>query len=35
VLAVEGRGIVLAVAASGGWDAVTAYLDSIKRNPDS
>jgi hypothetical protein len=35
VLAVEGRGIVLAVAASGGWDAVTVYLDSIKRNPDS
>jgi hypothetical protein len=30
VLAVEGRGIVLAVAASGGWDAVTVYLDSIK-----
>ena len=30
VLAVEGRGVVLSLASSGGWDAVTAYLDSIK-----
>ena len=30
VLAVEGRGIVLSVAASGGWPAVRAYLQSIK-----
>jgi hypothetical protein len=29
VLAVEGRGVVLAVAASGGWDAVEVYLTSI------
>jgi len=32
VLAVDGRGIVLAVAASGGWDAVLFYLASIKRD---
>lgn len=30
VLAVEGRAVVLSVAASGGWDAVTFYLDQIK-----
>ena len=30
VLAVEGRGVVLQLAASGGWDAVAVYLDSIK-----
>lgn len=30
VLAVEGRGVVLSVAASGGWDAVVRYLDQIK-----
>lgn len=30
VLAVEGRGSVLQVAASGGWDALAAYLESIK-----
>ena len=30
VLAVEGRGAVLQVAASGGWDALAAYLESIK-----
>jgi hypothetical protein len=30
VLAVEGRAEVLAVAASGGWDSVTFYLDQIK-----
>ena len=30
VLAVEGRGAVLSVAASGGWDALAAYLESIK-----
>lgn len=30
VLAVEGRAVVLSVAASAGWDGVTAYLDSIK-----
>ena len=35
VLAVEGRGVVLSLASSGGWDAVTAYLDSIKRTLDS
>ena len=35
VLAVEGRGVVLSLAASGGWEAVTVYLDIIKRNPDS
>ena len=35
VLAVEGRGVVLAVAAAGGWVSVLAYLDSIRRNPDS
>ena len=35
VLAVEGRGVVLQLAASGGWDAVTVYLDSIKRKIDS
>lgn len=31
VLRVEGRGIVLQVAASGGWDAVTLYLESIHK----
>lgn len=31
VLAVEGRAVVLQVAASGGWDAVASYLESIKR----
>jgi hypothetical protein len=30
VLAVEGRGVVLQVAASGGWEAVAVYLASIK-----
>jgi hypothetical protein len=35
VLAVEGRGLVLQLAASGGWDAVKVYLDYIKRTPDS
>lgn len=35
VLAVEGRGVVLSLASSGGWDAVTAYLGSIKRTLDS
>ena len=30
VLAVEGRGAVLSVAASGGWDALAVYLESIK-----
>lgn len=30
VLAVEGRGDVLSVAASGGWVALSAYLESIK-----
>jgi hypothetical protein len=30
VLAVEGRGIVLSVAASGGWPAVRAYLEEIR-----
>ena len=34
VLAVEGRGLVLQLAASGGWDAVSVYLASIKRNPE-
>ena len=34
VLAVEGRGVVLQLAASGGWDAVAGYLASIKRNPE-
>lgn len=34
VLAVEGRGMVLQLAAAGGWDAVSAYLVSIKRNPE-
>jgi len=34
VLAVEGRGVVLQLAASGGWDAVAVYLASIKRNPE-
>ena len=32
VLAVDGRGVVLAVAASSGWDAVLFYLASIKRD---
>ena len=31
VLAVNGRGLVLQLAAAGGWDAVTVYLASIKR----
>ena len=31
VLAVEGRGLVLFLAVSGGWDAVALYLASIKR----
>jgi hypothetical protein len=35
VLAIEGRGTVLYLAASGGWDAVTVYLDSIRRTLDS
>ncbi len=30
VLAVEGRGAVLQVAAAGGWDALAVYLESIK-----
>jgi len=30
VLAVEGRGLVLSLAASGGWDAVALYLASIQ-----
>ena len=30
VLAVEGRGAVLSVAAAGGWNALAAYLESIK-----
>ena len=30
VLAVEGRAVVLQVAASGGWEAVASYLESIK-----
>jgi hypothetical protein len=30
VLAVEGRAVVLAVAVSGGWDAVLFYLQQIK-----
>lgn len=30
VLAVEGRALVLQVASSGGWDAVSVYLESIK-----
>lgn len=30
VLSVEGRGSVLSVAASSGWDAVAVYLESIK-----
>lgn len=34
VLRVEGRGNVLQIAAAGGWDAVTVYLDSIKKKPD-
>lgn len=29
VLAVDGRGVVLQLAASGGWDAVQCYLSSI------
>jgi hypothetical protein len=35
VLAIEGRGTVLYLAASGGWDAVMVYLDSIRRTLDS
>jgi len=34
VLAVEGQGVVLQLAASGGWDSVAIYLVSIKRNPE-
>jgi len=34
VLAVEGRGVVLQLASSSGWDAVAVYLASIKRNPE-
>ncbi len=34
VLAVDGRGVVLQLAAAGGWDAVAVYLASIKRNPE-
>ena len=34
VLAVDGRGVVLQLAASGGWDAVAVYLASIKRSPE-
>lgn len=30
VLAVEGRAVVLQVAAAGGWEAVTVYLEQIK-----
>jgi hypothetical protein len=30
VLAVEGRGAVLSIAASSGWPAVVIYLDSIR-----
>lgn len=30
VLSVEGRAVVLQVAASGGWDAVTSYLEQIR-----
>lgn len=30
VLAVEGRGAVLSVAAAGGWDSVVVYLEQIK-----
>jgi hypothetical protein len=30
VLAVEGRGVVLQLAAAGGWDAVVLYLEQIK-----
>lgn len=33
VLAVNGRGTVLQLAASGGWDSVEIYLSSIKRDP--
>lgn len=32
VLAIEGRAVVLQVAASGGWDAVTLYLEQIRGN---
>lgn len=32
VLAVEGRAVVLQLAASGGWDSVAVYLASIKRD---
>lgn len=34
VLAVNGRGTVLQLAASGGWDSVEIYLSSIKRYPE-
>jgi hypothetical protein len=34
VLRVEGRGLVLQVAASGGWDAVKIYLASIQKSQD-
>ena len=30
VLAVDGRGVVLSVAASGGWESVAVYLEQIK-----
>ena len=30
VLAVDGRGAVLQVAAAGGWDALAVYLETIK-----
>lgn len=33
VLAADGRGVVLALAASSGWDSVTVYFASIKRKP--
>jgi hypothetical protein len=34
VLAADAQGVVLQLAASGGWDAVAVYLVSIKRNPE-
>jgi hypothetical protein len=34
VLAVDGQGVVLQLAASGGWDSVVVYLASIKRNTE-